>query len=664
MSFKYFLSLVFIIFFASTCFCSVEEQINLSDIANYSLLPSKTFMIKNKLFLDFGAKNLYLTLRIPKQYKKNQIKRLKLDAEKITKKENLIEEVNILSTQKYQQIMNELILESGIKSNKGILKYEYETDLGTTKDIETEILFNNPNDTDKSTNNNLKKELKAEKKADKENSKNTKENFINIIKNAYPDKTKFLALAKNVDDIVYFYIDTEKKYVIPLILPPYQQTKSDRNFFVSSGNFLYSFVVKNHVVPIIKSPFTSAYRLFSTTSSSLMTFAPNMSEDFYLNIEDNDKMMDIDDFNKFLDEDLGTKQYKANIKLLIDGENFFNDFIETAKQATHSVFVQTYIFKTDTFSMEIITLLRELSKKTDVRVLIDYFGSLSNSKENQDPIVKDYKKPKDIVDCLEEDSDIKVRMHPDTWLVSDHRKIFLIDRKKAYVGGMNVASEYRYTWHDLMVSLEGPVVTPIVKLFYKSWSFAGLGGDFAVAYRSLFTKTKRKINNPTDDMIDVRLLFTDSTDYQIYEAQLEAIRRARKRIYIENPYFTEKTLVEELVLAKQRGVDVKIIFPGVNDMVIYDKTNLKIANYFIENGIDVYIYPKMTHVKAAVYDNWACLGSANFNKLSMFKNREINVAFYDESLVNELIENLFTVDFEVSDKYEEEVDIPFIYYLI
>jgi phosphatidylserine/phosphatidylglycerophosphate/cardiolipin synthase-like enzyme len=123
-------------------------------------------------------------------------------------------------------------------------------------------------------------------------------------------------------------------------------------------------------------------------------------------------------------------------------------------------------------------------------------------------------------------------------------------------------------------------------------------------------------------------------------------------------------LVEELVLAKQRGVDVKIIFPGVNDMVIYDKTNLKIANYFIENGIDVYIYPKMTHVKAAVYDNWACLGSANFNKLSMFKNREINVAFYDESLVNELIENLFTVDFEVSDKYEEEVDIPFIYYLI
>ena len=646
-------------------FCSQKEQINLSAIADYSLMPSRVFIIKNKLFLDFGAKNLYLTLRIPKQYKKNEIKRLKLDAEKIAKKENLIETVNLLSTQKYQQIMNELVLESGIKNNKGLLKYQYETDLGITKDIETEILFDTINDNGKNTNNTLKKELKSEKKADKEKSKNTRENFINIIKTSYPDKTKFLALAKNVNDIVYFYIDTEKKFVIPLILPPYQKDeKESGNILVSSGNFLYSFIIKNHVFPIIKSPFTSVYRLFSTTSSSLMTFAPNLTEDYYSDIEDNEEMMDIDDFNIFLDEDLGTKEYKANVKLLIDGEKFFNDFIETAKQAIHSIFIQTYIFKTDTFSMEIISLLRESSKNIDVRVLIDYFGSLSNSKANQDPIVKDYKKPKDIVDSLKEDSNIKVRMHPDTWLVSDHRKIFLIDRKKAYVGGMNIANEYRYTWHDLMVSLEGPVVSPIVKLFYKSWSFAGLGGDFAVAYRSLFTKSKRKENKATDDMIDVRLLFTDSTDYQIYEAQLEAIRRAKRRIYIENPYFTEKTLVEELVAAKERGVDVKVIFPAVNDMVLYDKINLKIANYFIEKGVEVYLYPKMTHVKAAVYDNWACLGSANFNKLSMFKNREINIAFYDESLVNELIENLFMVDFEVSDKYEEEVDIPFIYYLI
>ncbi|MBO7611253.1 MAG: phosphatidylserine/phosphatidylglycerophosphate/cardiolipin synthase family protein [Elusimicrobia bacterium] len=660
MSFKYYLSLAFTILFVSVCFCSQKEQIDLAAIANYSITPSKVFVLKNKLFIDFGAKNLYLTLKFPKQYKKNEIKRLKLDAEKITKKEDLIEKVDILPTEVFQQIINELVIENGIKKDSGFFEYKYETDLGTTIELEAEITVSDTNK--KSTS--LKKELKTEKKADKEKEKSARESFVNTLKKYSDDQTKFLVLAKNIEGIVYIYVDTEKNVVIPLILPPYQKEEEDNNIFVSGGEFLYSFVVKNHIIPIIKSPFTSSYRLFSTASSSLMTFAPIMTENFYLDNECDHCMMNIDDFNKFLDEDLGTKEYKANIKFLIDGESFFEDFIETAKQATHSVFIQMYIFKTDNFSMGIISLLKTLARNIDVRVLIDYIGSLTNSKSNQDPIIKDYKKPKDVVDCLKEDSKIKVRMHPDTWLVSDHRKIFLIDRKKAYIGGMNIASEYRYTWHDLMVSLEGPVVTPIVKLFYKSWSFAGLGGDFAVAYRSLFTKTRRRTNKPTDDMINVRLLYTDSTDYQIYEAQLEAIRRAKKRIYIENPYFTEKVLVEELVLAKERGVDVKIILPGVNDLVIYDKTNLKIANYFIEKGIEVYLYPKMTHVKAAVYDNWACVGSANFNKLSMFKNREINVAFYDEKTVNELIETLFIPDFEVSDKYEKAVEIPFIYYLI
>ena len=124
------------------------------------------------------------------------------------------------------------------------------------------------------------------------------------------------------------------------------------------------------------------------------------------------------------------------------------------------------------------------------------------------------------------------------------------------------------------------------------------------------------------------------------------------------------SLIEELVNAKKRGVDVKIIFPEINDLVISDKLNLKIANYLIENDIEVYLYPKMTHAKAAIYDNWACLGSANFNKLSMFKNREINIAFYDDKLVNELLNKLFIPDIENSKRYRKQENIPLIYYLL
>lgn len=651
---KYFLTVCLILLSLSYSY-GKNVKIDLVKIANYTIVPERVFILKNKLFVDYNLPNLYLTIKIPKQSETHKIKRLKLDAENILKKENKIEEIKILPDEVYQKIINELTVYYDVE--KETLEYEYQTESGETKKIKTEIKLKNKNT-------NIKKNLKAEKKLDKQNTENLFNHFIELAKKYSDNNNKLFILSENITDIVYLYVDTEKKTVIPLILPPYKKVEQNNNFFAETGDFLYSFVIKNHVVPIIKSPFTSVYRLFSTASSSLNTFTPDINENFYSgSYQNKNDMMDLDDFNRFLDEELETKEFKANVKLFIDGEDFFNDFIDSIKLAKHSVFMETYIFKTDSFATEIINILKEKSKNADIRVLIDNFGSLSNKKV-QDPILKTEENDIDIVKTLKQDSDIKVRGHPDTWLISDHRKIFLIDRKKAYIGGMNIANEYRYTWHDLMVSLEGPVVYPIVKMFYKVWSFSGPGGDFAVAYKSLFTKSKRKINTEHDGMIDVRILTTNSTDYQIYDSQLEAIRRAKKRIYIENPYFTEKTLVEELVSAKKRGVDVKIIFPAVNDMVLYDKINLKIANYFIENGIEVYLYPKMAHVKAAIYDNWACLGSANFNKLSMFKNREINIAFYDKKLVDELYEKLFVKDFEVSQKYEEPVDIPVIYYLM
>ena len=656
---KIFFITFFILIFVVDSFSSQETKIDLSKVANYSIKPSRVFLIKNKLYIDYGVKNLYLSLRIPKTHNKGEIKRLKLDVQNITKKENRIEIIEILSQESYQKIITQLVVENKIKNDINLLEYKYKDTLGITKEIETEVDFNI-----NKKNNNLKKELKSEKKLDKKISKNIRDNFIKISKQ-YSENTKFIIFADNIADIVYLYVDTEKNLFIPLILPPYQKTKKDRNFFYLSGNFLYNFIVKNHIVPIIKSPITSVYRLFSTSSSTLMNFIPNnINEDFYFNTNDDDTMMDLQKFNKFLDEDLGTEEFKANVKILIDGEEFFNDFLNSAKLATKSIFIETYIFKTDTFCMEIINFLKEISAKIDVRIIIDYFGSLSNSKIIQDPVIKDYQKSSNIIKTLKENSKIKARIHPDTWLISDHRKLFLIDNKKAYLGGMNVASEYRYTWHDIMISLEGPIVNPLIKIFKKVWDFSGSGGDFAIAYRSLFAKSKKLNTKETDDMINVRILTTSSTDYQIYSAQIEAIRRAQKRIYIENPYFTEKVLVEELVLAKKRGVDVKIILPAVNDMILYDKINLKIANYFIENKIEVYLYPTMNHVKAAIYDNWACLGSANFNRLSMFKNREINIAFYDEKTVNELLERLFMKDFEVSEKYEKKVEIPFVYYFM
>lgn len=631
------------------------DILDLSDIQNYKELPKRVFVIKNKLFFDYGSENLFLTVKLSKKGKNNEIRRLKLDAEKIKNKENKIKEIPIISDETCLKIINETSIKIGMKE-KATLHYQYKDDSGTINEISSEIKIEQKS--------NKQSKTKEKINFDKDESKEVLETIINIAKKYTKNNNQFIILAKDMSGIVYFYVDTNKSYILPLILPPYQKDESDIGFLSQSTDFLYSFIVKNHVVPIIKSPFTSSYRLFSTFSSALLTFSPNISENYYKETIKNNEMMNIDDFNKFLDEDLGTKEYKAKVKILVDGEDFFNDLFESFKSATHSIFIQTYIFKTDDFATMFANTLKEYSKNVDIRVLVDYIGSIKTKNPSKDLAYQNYTLPKDIIKFLEEDSNVKVRVHPDTWITSDHRKIFLIDRKKAYLGGMNIANEYRYTWHDLMVSLEGPIVSKLVKNFYKAWSFAGLGGDFAVAYRSLFTKSKRPENKETSDMINVRILNTGATDYEIYDAQIEAIRRAKQRIYIENPYFSEYSLIEELVNAKKRGVDVKIIFPEINDLVISDKLNLKIANYLIENDIEVYLYPKMTHAKAAIYDNWACLGSANFNKLSMFKNREINIAFYDDKLVNELLNKLFIPDIQNSKRYRKQENIPLIYYLL
>jgi cardiolipin synthase len=77
----------------------------------------------------------------------------------------------------------------------------------------------------------------------------------------------------------------------------------------------------------------------------------------------------------------------------------------------------------------------------------------------------------------------------------------------------------------------------------------------------------------------------------------------------------------------------------------------------LEHGIRVYQYPGMSHVKAAVFDGWACVGSANFDKLSLQINRELNLATSNEAVVNELIDRVFLPDLMISTEVNEPIEI-------
>jgi cardiolipin synthase len=151
------------------------------------------------------------------------------------------------------------------------------------------------------------------------------------------------------------------------------------------------------------------------------------------------------------------------------------------------------------------------------------------------------------------------------------------------------------------------------------------------------------------------VLFTKADSSEIFQAQIEAIRRSRKFIYIQNAYFTDDTILYELAKARRRGVDVRVIIPLESDRGLLSRANAIAANALLGRDIRVFIYPGMSHIKAAVFDGWVCLGSANLDRLSLRINMEINVATSDSQTAHLLIERIFAPDFARS----PELTAPF-----
>ncbi|OUO56519.1 phospholipase D-like domain-containing protein [Candidatus Avelusimicrobium gallicola] len=473
--------------------------------------------------------------------------------------------------------------------------------------------------------------------------------------------TRFLLRLDGVPASPFIYLDTAKNANVQLQLPDYYEVKKEMTSLGFSTAFVYSFFVKSHLFSTLKAPFTTVHRLAafgtSTVYAALPPHAWDLKEVPPLNASGEE--MDLADFNRWLDKKISRQNYKAFVTLLIDGEEFFPHFMLAMQRAQESIFTNVYIFMADPYGLSIADVMKARANEgIDVRVIVDELNTVLNSGKNPELKTSEtFIMPKYITSYLRKDSKAKARTHLNPWGTFDHSKVYIIDRKLAYTGGMNIGQEYRYTWHDMMVALQGPVVGRLVKTFYENWSFTGWGGDYAAAYRKLFSKRQREANREAPGMIDVRLMYTKPNDSEIFDAQREAIRRAKKRIYIQNAYFSDDRIIKELIDARGRGVDVRVILPGENDVGIMDVNNRAMANKLLKNGVRVYFYNGMSHVKAAVYDGWAVIGTANFDKMSLYINKEMSLGISDPAFVAELTERLFEKDFQNSKELTEPLDI-------
>jgi len=336
----------------------------------------------------------------------------------------------------------------------------------------------------------------------------------------------------------------------------------------------------------------------------------------------------------------------GTVEYLIGGKPFFDEVEKDINAAEKSVDTRVFIFDNDDVAQRYADLLRGKSKTVRCRVMMDRLGSISSWWTAPASKMPDgYSPMASVPHYLKQgESKVQVRMTRNPYLVADHGKLITIDDRIAYLGGMNIGREYRYEWHDMMVRVTGPVVSDLQWEFDRTWSLQGALGDWQRPF-----KRKRKIVQPeAEGAIPMRILRTGVGKIEVEKAMLAAVRVSKERVYVQNSYFTSQKLVDEMVAAAKRGVDVRLVLPSDNDSALLDQANMAVAKALLSAGAKLYRYPKFSHVKAVVCDDWSCVGSANLDGLSMRINDELNIAYTDEKKTEELVKKLFRKDFAAS----------------
>jgi cardiolipin synthase len=324
------------------------------------------------------------------------------------------------------------------------------------------------------------------------------------------------------------------------------------------------------------------------------------------------------------------------MQLYVDGKNAYPQIMNLIQNAQKSLHLEMYIFRDDKASWDVAeALAASAAKGVKVRVMCDWQGSPTGSK---------------IFDFMR-DNGVEVRHFTAQSITNptqvDHRKIIIADGAKAITGGMNIADTYKNTWHDAIVTMEGPVVHDLQQTFANSWKTVG-GQDIGKG-ADVFAPLPKTAPGTTG----MRVL-TTSPGEDIREAMFRAVDSAKYQINMENPYFTDDLLVDKLIAARKRGVKVNIVVPAVSDVGIVKAASRHHFKALIDAGAKVFMYKdRMVHTKAMTVDGaWGTIGSCNADNLSLRVNREMNVTFDDPSAVAQLDKDLFLNDFDHSNRLD------------
>lgn len=321
-----------------------------------------------------------------------------------------------------------------------------------------------------------------------------------------------------------------------------------------------------------------------------------------------------------------------HFELFTDSVGAYEKLMSCIKDAKTSIYIGTYIFEYDEVTKEIINvLIQKAEEGLEIKILMDSLGSIRlYFFQNKLKILRE--------------AGVKVEFFMPVFKMPfrnyinlrNHRKIYIFDNKKVLSGGMNISKEYfgpnvdKARWKDIFFLSEGASAELFFEIFASDWFYAS---------QEKIGFVKNSTVNAGDTFLQVVPSGPDMSKDVLYEALLCAIYSAKGRIWIVTPYFIPNdSIVEALIIAKHKGVDVKLITPKESNHLLVNLTRSSYMRELEEVGIEVALYNgAMLHAKAILFDDTSVmLGSVNLDNRSLFLNYEVAVFIYSHKTIADI----------------------------
>ncbi len=328
-------------------------------------------------------------------------------------------------------------------------------------------------------------------------------------------------------------------------------------------------------------------------------------------------------------------------ELLVDGEATFDSIIEGIRNAQRHVLVQFYIVRDDGLGRRLAQALIERAMAgVEVVFLYDEVGSAG--------LTRTYLQDLEI-------AGVKVSAFNTTqgWRnkfqlnFRNHRKIVVVDGRTTWIGGHNVGDDYLgldpelSPWRDTHVRLDGPVAIQAQGVVAADWYWA---------QRELLLEGYEWTPEPAPEG-DMQAIVVATGPADPLETAgmyfVHALNSATERIWITAPYFVpDEAVIKALMLATLRGVEVRILLPGISDSLPTKLAAYHYVDLLAGSDVAFYRYDRgFLHQKVMLVDDEvSSIGTHNFDNRSFRLNFEVAAVVFDEGFARD-VEAMLERDF-------------------